>query len=128
MEIESVRLMIIIYSIIAYFLVGRMMVCVIDNKTKYIGNTQGDNDFTFIIKWIFLLSIFSLFFLKRFRVQRKLKYLNGRIDYYKMVNYHNAGPLTEQITQLERMYKLTTIEQKVRINERKNKIRKIFKI
>jgi len=122
-----------IYGIVVLWIAfNSLCFSIINNKTSYPGNTQGDSDIGIIILLIYLFGPLMFLFLKQIRLYRKHRYLKNRIQYYNMINNPNgySGPIysfgdnymDNRIQKLERIYKLSLMHQKTKRNNIKKKL------
>ena len=120
----------VIYGVVIFWIAfGAILHPFLDKKTKYDGNTQGDHD-NILIWWIFFGGIFSLFFIKIIKRQRKHKYLKNRIEYLKWCDHGFVGTgykgndnmCTHRIEKMERILKISMLHQQTRRNNIKKKL------
>jgi len=124
---------IIIYGVLALWVAFNMIwFNLIRRKTAYPGNTQGDIDMGIISLLSVFLGPILFLFLKPIRLYRKHRYLKKRINYYKwqdnfylhsIAGHHVGKPLfVKEIKRLERIFKLSKLQQKTKRNKLKNKL------
>lgn len=113
-----------------WIVIGAILHPFIKRKTNYKGNTQGDHD-NILIWWVFFGGFFTLFFLKRIKKKRTLRYLKNRINYYKWCDtdhlntgYKGDKMFDGQIKKMERIVKIIELHQK----SKKNKLKKKYTI
>lgn len=110
-----------------------IMICVntltfniIDNKTKYRGNKQGDmGGYTKLFILCLFFGPFLLFFIKKLRHIRKETYLKDRIDYYRRIGVsflYEDSLFNDEMKKMERKLKLSQIHRKAKRKHTKKKI------
>ena len=96
----------------------------IEKKTNYLGNTQGDTYGGVLIILVLLFGPLLFLFIKPLKRYQKLKYLENRIRYYKWCGFINSDD--KGIRRMERIYKIEKLHQKTKIRKIKNNIKQYF--
>jgi len=103
---------------------------IIEKKTKYKSNTQGDMTHTFLLWITFLFGPIMFLFMKSIKRQRKHKYLKNRIEYLKWCDRGFVGTgykgddnmCTHRTEKMERILKISMLHQQTRRNNIKKKL------
>jgi len=119
----------VIYGLLIFWIAfNAILFPVLDKKTKYKGNTQGDID-NVIIWWILIFGPLMFLFIPTLRRKRMHRYLRKRIQYLKWCDHGFVGNkmkdeyiFTHRIEKMERILKISMIQQK----SKRNKIKKLL--
>lgn len=98
---------------------------IIERKTRYPLNKTYDPDLGIIPILIFSLGFINLFFIKKIKRYRMRLYLKRRISYYKdldkqyksLSKYDPYISFNNEIRKLERIYKISKLHNKSKINK-----------